>query len=275
MNPGPDTDTDADARSAFDAALPPVGLGTMELDTAERATAVTEALEAGYRHVDTAQIYRNEHLVGDAVAAADVPREEVLVATKAWADSLASAALGPSVEASRARLGVEAIDLLYVHRPVESYDPDETLPALDELREAGLIRRVGVSNFEPEQLDEARERLDAPLFAHQTELHPLYRRPDLVEYARRHGHWLVAYSPLAGGNVFDVPELRRIAEKHGTTPAAVSIAWLTSLENVVVVPKASGLDHLRANLAAADLELDAEDVAAIESIDREEELYPE
>lgn len=255
--------------------LPPVGLGTLSLDTPARARVVTEAIEMGYRHVDTAQIYHNEHLVGDAVAAADAPREGLFLATKLWADSLAADVVRPSAEASRARLGVDAIDLLYVHRPIESYDPAGTLPALDRLREAGVVRHVGVSNFEPAQLDAARERLDAPIFAHQTELHPLYRRPDLVEYARRHDHWLVAYAPLAGGAVFDVPELREIGEKHGVTPAAVSIAWLISMENVVVVPKAGSAEHLRANLAAVDLELDAEDVAAIESIDREEELYPE
>lgn len=269
MTPGPDAEAD------LPASLPPVGLGTMDLDTADRATAITRALEMGYRHVDTAQIYHNEHLVGDAVAAADVPREAVTVATKAWIDSLAPGALGPSVAASRARLGVDAIDLLYVHRPKGAYDPDETLPALDDLREAGTIRRIGVSNFEPADLDAARDRLDAPIFAHQTELHPLHRRPDLVADARRHDHWVVAYAPLAGGRVSEVPELRSIAEKHDATPAAVSVAWLASLDNVVTIPKASGVDHLRANLAAADLDLDAEDVAAIESVERDEELYPE
>ncbi|WP_129113095.1 aldo/keto reductase [Halegenticoccus tardaugens] len=255
--------------------LPPVGLGTMGLDAPDSAASVTRALELGYRHVDTAQIYGNEALVGDAIAASSVPREEVFLATKVWADKLAYEDVLSSAEGSLDRLGTEYVDLLYVHRPIEAYDPPETLAAFDRLREAGTVRHVGASNFSVAELDEALDLLDAPLFAHQTEYHPLFRRPELVDHAGRHDYHLVAYSPLAGGRVFDLPELTAVAEKHGTDEATVSVAWLLGKENVVVIPKASSGAHLRANLAARDLELDAEDVAAIESIAREEELFPE
>lgn len=259
--------------------LPPVGLGTMGLDTPEAAETVTRALELGYRHVDTARIYGNETLVGAAVAeavgAGAVDRESLVLATKLWADSLGYDDALAAARESADRLGVGTVDLLYVHRPVDTYDPAETLPALDRLVEEGTVDRLGVSNFEPDQLDVVRETLDAPLYAHQTELHPLYQRPDLVGYAQRHDHALVAYSPLADGKVFDVPELVEVAERHDTTPAAVSIAWLTGLENVVAIPRTTSEAHLRANLAAAELSLDTADVAAIESIDREEELFPE
>ncbi|WP_101295014.1 aldo/keto reductase [Halegenticoccus soli] len=236
---------------------------------------VATALELGYRHLDTAQIYGNEAVVGDGLAAADAPREEVFLATKVWADSLARDDAIETTRASLGRLDVDAVDLLYVHRPVGAYDPEETLAAFDRLRGEGTVRHVGVSNFSVDQLDEARSVLDSPLFAHQTEYHPLFRRPELVEHARRHGYYLVAYSPLAGGKVFDVPVLSAIAEKHGADEAAVSLAWLLGKENVVVIPKASGEAHLRANLTARELELDDGDAAAIESIDREVELFPD
>ncbi|XVH32067.1 aldo/keto reductase [Haloferacaceae archaeon DSL9] len=255
--------------------LPPVGLGTMGLDTAATATAITTAIGLGYRHVDTAQIYGNERLVGDAIAEADVDRDDLTLATKVWADTLAPADVRASTEESARKLGVDAIDLLYVHRPIDTYDPDETLPAFDALRDGGTIRRIGVSNFTVAELDEAREILDAPLFAHQTELHPLFYRPELVRHAQRHDYTVVAYSPIAGGRVGDLPELRAVAEKHETTPEAVSIAWLCGKENVVTIPKSSTEAHLRANFEAASLALDDEDVARIESIDEEEELFPE
>jgi 2,5-diketo-D-gluconate reductase B len=256
--------------------LPPVGLGTMGLDGSTGAETVTTALGLGYRHLDTARIYDNEGVVGDGLAASAVPREDVTLATKLWVDDLAPAErLRESVAESLDRLGVDAIDLLYVHRPRGAYDPETTLPALDELVADRTVGAVGLSNFTLEELETASETLHAPIGAHQTEYHPLYRRPELVEHAREGGYPLVAYSPLAGGGVFDVPELKRIAEKHGVTPAAVSIAWLTAIGGVVTVPKASSRAHLEANLAAAELELDPEDVEAIESIDREEELFPE
>lgn len=252
--------------------LPSIGLGTMGIDEPET---VRTALDLGYRHLDTARIYDNERVVGDGLAAADVSREEVTLATKLWIDDLAPDDVIESATESLARLGVEYVDLLYVHRPIGAYDPEGTLEAFDRLVGEGLVRAVGVSNFTIAQLDEARDRLDSGLFCHQTELHPLFQRPDLVVHAQEHEYTLVAYAPLAGGRVFEVPELAEIAAKHDSTPAAVAIAWLLGTENVVTIPKASSRAHLEANLAARDLDLDAEDRAAIEGITREEELFGE
>jgi 2,5-diketo-D-gluconate reductase B len=240
----------------------------------EDPEAISTALAVGYRHLDTAQIYDNEAVVGEGLAVSPVPREDVLVATKVWADNLAAEDVRESTLASREKLGVDTIDLLYVHRPIETYDPQETLPAFDNLRADGVIRGVGVSNFTVAELDEAIEILDSPLVAHQTEYHPLFRRPELLEHARDHGYRLVAYSPLAGGKVFEMPEVTAVAEKHGASEAAVAIAWLRA-KDVVVIPKASSRTHLAANLEAAELELDEEDVARIDAIEREEELFPE
>jgi 2,5-diketo-D-gluconate reductase B len=260
--------------------LPPVGLGTMGIDD---PAAVATALAVGYRHLDTARIYENEAVVGEGLAAglageagaADLDREDVTVATKLWIDDLAPDAVAPAARESAERLGVEALDLLYVHRPRGDYDPEATLPALDRLVDEGLVRNVGVSNFEPSDLDRAVEVLGRPPAAHQTELHPLFYRPELLDHAREHGYPVVAYSPLAGGRVREVDAVAEVADAHGTTPEAVAIAWAAATEPVVTIPKASTEDHLRANLAAADLELTDAEVAAIDAVEREEELFPE
>ncbi|TKX59329.1 aldo/keto reductase [Halorubrum sp. SS7] len=256
--------------------LPPVGLGTMGIDDPD---AVATALSVGYRHLDTARIYDNEAVVGDGLAAgltaADLGRDDVTVATKLWIDDLGSEAVAPAARESAERLGVDAIDLLYVHRPRGDYDPEATLPALDRLVEEGLVRNVGVSNFEVADLDRAVEVLGRPPAAHQTELHPLFHRPELLDHAREHGYPVVAYSPLAGGRVREVDAVAEAAAAHGTTPEAVAIAWAAAKEPVVTIPKASSEAHLRANLAAADLDPTDAEVAAIDAVEREEELFPE
>ena len=243
--------------------------------------AVATALSVGYRHLDTARIYENESVVGEGLAAgladadADVDREDVTVATKLWIDDLAGEDVAPAARESADRLGVEAIDLLYVHRPRGDYEPETTLPALDRLVDDGLVRNVGVSNFEVGDLDRAIEVLGRPPAAHQTELHPLFHKPALLDHAREHGYPIVAYSPLAGGRVGEIDAVVEVAEARDATPEAVAIAWATAKEPVVAVPKASSAAHLRANLAAADLELTDAEVAAIDAVEREEELFPE
>ncbi|WP_123535084.1 aldo/keto reductase [Halosimplex salinum] len=251
-------------------ALPRIGLGTYSDDDREQwRDNVATALDEGYRHLDTAQDYGNERYVGDGLATADVDRDEVFLATKLATGNLAYDDVLATTEDSLDRLGVESLDLLYVHWPVGAYDPDGTLRALDELHDAGTIDHVGLSNFSPELLDEARDRLDAPVAAHQAECHPLLQQDELREYAREHDHWLVAYSPLAQGAVFDEPVIADVAEKHDASPAQVSLAWLLSKDNVAVIPKASSREHQRQNFAARDLSLDGEDLARIDGIERE------
>jgi len=253
--------------------LPAIGLGTWEnTDPETCAESVRTALEAGYRHVDTAQHYENEDAVGEGIARADVPREEVFVATKVHPVrfGLAHDEVIEGLEASLDRLGLDYLDLLYVHWPVGNYDAAETLPAFDELVDRGLVDHVGVSNFSTELLDEAMDHLDSPLFAHQAETHPLLQQDDLVAHAQEHDYHHVAYSPLARGRVFELAEVTEIAEKHDASAAQVSLAWLLSRENVSVVPKATGEAHIRDNLGALDLELDEEDVERIRDIERRE-----
>lgn len=250
--------------------LPKIGLGTMGIDEPDT---IARAIEIGYRHLDTAQIYENENVVGEGISRADVPREELTVATKVWADSLEPEDVRRSTEEGLDRLGLEAVELLYVHRPIEAYDPETTLPAFDALLEDGLIEHVGLSNFSIEQLEEAREILDAPIAAHQVEFHPFYREEELLEYARGDGHALVAYAPLAQGKVFDDPVLGEIADERGVSEAQVSLAWLAETAGVVSIPKASSEEHLKANLAAAEIELTSEERERIDGIEGREKLF--
>jgi 2,5-diketo-D-gluconate reductase B len=244
--------------------MPRLGLGTYrQTDRETCAESVRRALDLGYRHVDTAQSYENEVYVGKGLRRAAVDREEVFLATKLATGNLAYDDVLETTRESLDRLGVDRLDLLYVHWPLDTYDPEETLAALDEVRDRGLTRHVGVSNFEPRQLEEAREVMDSPVFANQVECHPLLHQDDLLADAREHDYWLVAYSPLAKARIFDNPVLVEVAEKHGVTPAQVSLAWLLARENVAAIPKATG-DHVAENHGSLDVDLDA---AAVERID--------
>lgn len=253
--------------------LPPIGLGTWENTEPDAcATAVQTALEMGYQHVDTADIYGNEEHVGEGIARADVDREAFVLASKAHtqATGLTYDDVIETAEQSLDRLGVDSLDLFYVHWPTGDYEAEETLPAFDQLVDEGLIREVGVSNFEPRQVETAMEVLDAPLFANQVEMHPLLQQEELVAHAEEHDYTLVAYSPLARGDVFDVPEVSEIAEKYGISEAQVSLAWLRSKDNVVAIPKATSRAHVEDNVASLDLELDDDDLATIDGIERED-----
>ncbi|WP_209482880.1 aldo/keto reductase [Halorubrum alkaliphilum] len=256
--------------------MPALGLGTWENDDPAQCTeSVTTALDAGYRHVDTAQIYRNEAAVGEGIAAADVDREDVFLASKVWIDQLAHEDVIDSTRESLNKLGVESVDLMYVHWPSGAYDPAETLPAFAELRDRGLIDRIGVSNFEPEHLDAATDALGETPFANQVEMHPLLRQEELREYADDNDIELVAYSPLARGTVLDDPTVGEVAEKHDVSAAQVSLAWLRE-KGVTAIPKATGEDHIRDNLASLELELDDENVNAIDTLGRtDRQLNPD
>ncbi|ESS04198.1 MAG: diketogulonate related aldo/keto reductase [uncultured archaeon A07HR67] len=242
--------------------MPVLGLGTWKNeDPAACAESVRTALEMGYRHIDTAQIYGNEAAVGEGIAAADVDREEVFLATKVWISNLSREDVIETTKESLAKLGVDAVDLLYVHWPAGEYDPDETLPAFDELVDRGLTDRVGVSNFEPDHVERAMEVLDAPVCANQVETHPFCTQTELREHAAEHGYELVAYSPLARGTVFKDETLAEIAETHDAS-AAQSV-WRASRKGVTAIrrPRARRTSATtgRAATSRDDAEIDAID----------------
>ena len=247
--------------------IPLLGLGTWKNSDPEScATSVQSALEMGYRHIDTAQAYDNEQAVGNGIARAAVDRDDCYIATKVWIDNLGYDAVIESTETSLQRLGLDSVELLYVHWPARTYEPESTLAAFDELYNRGMIEAVGVSNFEPDQLREAIDISEAPLVANQVECHPLFKQHELRDVCEQAGVDLVAYSPLARGDVFGVPELREIAGDHGVSPAQVSLAWLRQ-RGCVAIPKASSEAHIRENYASLELTLSPEELERIDAID--------
>ena len=247
---------------------PPIGLGTYEMTDPETCReAVATAVDLGYDHVDTAQEYGNETFVAEGVAAADRDAADVFVATKLDTDNLGYDDVLATARRSAARLGVDSLDLLYVHWPLDTYDPAATLPALDAVVEEGLVDRIGLSNFRPDQLRDAIDRLDTPIAAHQVEMHPLWPQPELRELADEHGHELVAYCPIARNQVAEVDRIAEVAAKRDATPAQVSLAWLRH-KGAVPIPKAASPAHSRENLAASGLALDDDDVAAVDAVER-------
>jgi 2,5-diketo-D-gluconate reductase B len=256
--------------------MPMLGLGTWEnTDPEDCATAVETALETGYRHVDTAQAYGNEEHVGRGIERADVPREDVFLATKVWIDSLGGDDVVASTEESLAKLGVDSVDLLYVHWPCRTYDPAETLGAFDDLYEAGLTDRVAISNFEPDQVDEAIATAEAPVFANQIEVHPFLPQRELVDHCQERDVRVVAYSPLARGKVFESDALTDIAADHGASAAQVSLAWLRE-RGITAIPKATSADHIEDNWLSLDLDLSEEEVARIDAIgERDRRVDPD
>ncbi len=246
-----------------------LGLGSWDFrDRTTCIETVKTALDVGYRHLDTAQFYGTEEWVGEGLRQSSVPREDVLVATKVKPSNLRYDDVIASTRASCDRLGLDTIDLLYIHWPLGKYDPEESLAAFNTLYERGTIRHVGLSNFTPSMLDEAFEYLEPPLFAHQAEMHPLLKQPELVAHASEHDYWFVAYSPLIRGEIFDIPTIVEIANAHEASPAQIAIAWLLSHPNVATVPKATG-EHARENWAARLIELEPNEIERINEIDRE------
>ncbi|WP_368409110.1 aldo/keto reductase [Halocatena marina] len=250
--------------------MPMLGLGTWQNSDPEQcAESVRTALSMGYRHIDTAQVYGNEASVGEGIRTANVDREQVFLATKVWYEQLGYDDVIETTRESLDRLGVDSVDLLYAHWPADPYDAEETLSAFDELADAGLIEHVGMSNFTPELLETAQSVSEAPIFANQVECHPLLQQKRLRDYCASNDIRLVAYSPLARGAVFDVPELQEIAEEHGVSEAQVSLAWLRE-KGITAIPKATGEDHLRDNAESVTLSLDDGDISTIDNIDRED-----
>ena len=266
-----DRQTERVSRTDESGHLPPIGIGTYQVRGEACTDAVVTALDYGYRHVDTAEMYDNQRAVGRALERADVDREEVFVATKIYSANLAYDDVIDHARKSAELLGVDVIDLLYVHWPIRTYEAESTLAAFDELYDRGVIRHVGLSNFTPELLEEALDVLDAPLCAHQIECHPLCQQERLREYAREHGHHLVAYSPLAKGQVADVPELVSIAKEYDATPAQISLAWLHT-KGTVPIPKSATPTHIQENYNALAIDLDEQDIERIDGIERNERL---
>ncbi|RLM67682.1 aldo/keto reductase [Halorubrum sp. Atlit-26R] len=253
------------------AELPALGLGTYDLNDGETADSVRAALDAGYAHVDTAEGYHNEAAIGDALAASDVDRDDVFLTSKVLAKNLNYESVIESCEASLDRLGTDYLDLYLIHWPNPAISLRETLRAMAELRERGLVRDVGVSNFSAYQLSCAHHVSDVPIAVNQIEFHPWFQRPELVDYCRETDTVVEAAAPLARTDVFGDEVVAELAEKYDKHPAQVVVKWAID-RGVVPLPRSSTPEHVRAN-AETDWELNDGDRRRLDERDRDAPVY--
>ena len=237
--------------------VPAIGLGTWQLTGHECYEAVSTALDMGYRHVDTAQMYDNERQVGRAIRDADAAREDIFLTTKLRPTNARYDDVIRSTKGSLDRLDTDYVDLLLLHWPNPLVDFADTARAMAHLRDEGLIDHAGVSNFRRWRLAKAREKSPIPLLADQVKVQPVYTHEAVREFCVEQDMLVTAYSPLARGSILDDDVLREIGARYDKSPAQVALRWATQLENVAAIPKSSNPDHLEANLDIFDFELTA------------------
>ncbi len=246
--------------------VPAVGFGTWELRGQAAYDGARHALEVGYRHLDTAQMYANEEEIGRALRDSGVARDQVWLTTKLAPRNLAPGRVRRSSDDSLRGLQTDYVDLLLIHWPADGVALGETLAAMEELREAGKLRAVGVSNFTPTLVREALRH--ASIITNQVEYHPYLDQQHLVDQAVEHDLMLTAYSPLAQGKVLDDETLVEIGRAHGKSAAQVALRWLLQQPKVALIPRSSRREHRAANFDIFDFELSEEEMARIDALAR-------
>jgi len=244
------------------ARIPAIGLGTWELRGRTCARLVEQAVRLGYRHIDTAQVYENEREVGEGLRASGIRRDEVFVTTKVWTNHFAPHDLERSVKESLEKLRLAEVDLLLLHWPNPRVPLAETLGALAHVRQLGMARYIGVSNFTVALIEEAVAACAEPLVCDQVEYHPYLDQAKVREACARHGMAVVAYSPVAKGRIKGDRTLARIGQRHGKTAAQVCLRWLVQ-QNVAAIPRTSRIERLSENIDIFDFELSAEEMGQI------------
>jgi len=250
--------------------VPTLGFGTFRMKGDDCAKAVGRAIAAGYRHLDTAEIYGNERDVARGIRSAGIDRSELFITTKAWMEDLSQEGVTRSLEGSLRRLDTDYVDLWLIHWPNETFPLRETLAAMSGLAATGRARHLGVSNFPAALFDEAASM--ALIVCNQVEYHPYLAQRSVLAATRSRGAFVTAYAPVAMGKVESDNALRGIGERYGKTAAQVALRWLIQQPAVAAIPKAASPDHLEENLAIFDFSLTDEEMARIHGLARGERL---
>jgi 2,5-diketo-D-gluconate reductase B len=247
--------------------VPRLGFGTWQITGPDATEAVRDALEIGYRQIDTARAYENEREVGRGSVDSGVPRDDIFITTKIFIDDFEPDRLKRAAEGSLEQLGTDHLDLLLLHWPNPDVPLEATLGAMVELRDDGRIHQLGVSNFPAAQLRQA--LAIAPVFCDQVEYHPFLGQDRLLELARERDVLVTAYSPLAHGRVPGDSTLSRIGERHGKTAGQVALRWLLDQPGVSPIPKASSHDRRLENFEVLDFELTDDERAEIDALPKD------
>jgi 2,5-diketo-D-gluconate reductase A len=249
--------------------IPQLGFGVFKVDPAETTRIVTDALEVGYRHIDTAAIYGNEEGVGRAIADSGIPRDELFVTTKLWNDRQTDAE--NAFEESLGKLGLDYVDLYLIHWPTPQKDTFvQAWQSLENIYASGRAKAIGVSNFLVPHLTTLLAETDIVPAVNQIELHPAHQQPEVTAFSREHGIEIEAWGPLGQGKypLFETPEVADAAAAHGKTPAQVVIRWHLQTGNIVF-PKSNRRERMAENFDVFDFELTGDEVQAISSLERE------
>lgn len=256
------------AVSSNGANIPALGFGTFRMSGAEVLRILPQALKLGFRHVDTAQIYGNEAEVGEAIQKSGIARADIFLTTKVWVDNYRQDAFIASVDESLRKLRTDHVDLLLLHWPGSDVPMAERIGALNEVRNAGKVRHIGISNFNAAQMEEATRLSDAPIATNQVEYHPYLDQTKVLQTARRLGMSLTAYYAMANGKVPADPLLAEIGGRHGKTAAQVALRWLVQQQDVIVLSKTATEARLKENFAIFDFALTREEMAAVRELAR-------
>lgn len=258
--------------SANGANIPALGFGTWKLTGDECRLAVLEALRIGYRHIDTAQGYRNEEEVGAAIAESGLKRDDLFITTKIRPEDEGEGVLQRSLEESLRKLRLDTVDLALIHWPNPAIPVEEAVGALCDAKRRGLTRHIGLSNFTIDLLDRAIAAATEPLATEQIELHPYITQTKMLAAIRRHGLAITAYSPVGRGAVTEDPVMAEIGARHGKTPVQVALRWLVQQGDVIAIPKTANAGRMRENFAIFDFELSADEMARVSGLARGERL---
>jgi len=249
-----------------DYGIPLLGFGTYQLAGGSARNMVEQAIAVGYRHIDTAQMYGNEREVGQAIASAAVPRDQIFLTTKIWPDHFAADDFKRAAQESLQNLGGDAVDLLLLHWPNPRVPLEETLTALMWAQDQGLARLIGVSNFTTTLMRQAVEICGRDrLINNQVEYHPFLNQDRVMQTARSLGMTVTAYRPVAKGKVFKDPVLTGMAEKYRKNAAQITLRWLLQ-QGIITIPRTSNIDHLQQNFDVFDFELAPADMTEISSL---------
>ncbi len=249
--------------------IPQLGFGVFLVDPAEAQRIVEDALEVGYRHIDTAAIYKNEEGVGRAIAASGIPREELFITTKLWNDDQGTDSAHSAIDTSLKKLGLDYVDLYLIHWPTPKRDRYlESWRALEQIQASGRARSIGVSNFQPDHLERVVNGSDTVPAVNQVELHPAFQQRELRAVHQQHGIHTESWGPLGQGkyDLFGMDAVQAAAKAHDVTPAQVVIRWHLQ-SGIIVFPKSNSRERMQQNFDVFGFELTADEMAAIDALD--------